>query len=119
MAKELLFSITRKDLLVDFFSGTGKGGQHRNKHMNCVRLRHPESGASVTGQSNKSRAANIKEALDNLVADAKFKLWHNKKVNEVLNKMTLEDIVDEMMSPENIKTEVKKDGKWVEDEANQ
>ena len=75
-SKELLFSITRKDLKIDYFSGTGAGGQHRNKHQNCVRLRHSVSGAIVTGQSHRERRSNIKEALNNLVSSPKFKIWH-------------------------------------------
>jgi protein subunit release factor A len=45
MKKELLFSVTKKDFNVDYFSGKGAGGQYRNKHQNCVRLKHIESGA--------------------------------------------------------------------------
>jgi len=32
--RELAFSVTKKDLEITYFSGTGKGGQHRNKHKN-------------------------------------------------------------------------------------
>jgi peptide chain release factor 1 len=113
MKKELLFSITKKDFKIDYFSGTGKGGQYRNKHQNCVRLRHSESGVIVTGQSHRERQANIKEAFNNLVNNPKFKLWHNRKVNEALTGKRIEDTVKEMMRPENIKVEVKEDGKWI------
>ena len=41
--KKLLFSITKKDFKIDYFSGTGAGGQHRNRHKNCIRLTHIES----------------------------------------------------------------------------
>jgi hypothetical protein len=61
----------------------------------------------------------MKEAFNNLVNSAKFKVWHNKKVNEVIAQKTIEEMVDELISSENIKIEVQKDGKWVEDEANQ
>ena len=33
--KELLFSVTKKDFSITWFSGTGAGGQYRNKHQNC------------------------------------------------------------------------------------
>jgi len=112
MKKELLFSITKKDFRIEYFSGTGKGGQHRNKHQNCVRLHHNDSGAIATGQSNKERRANIKEAFKNLVNHPKFRVWHNKKVHEALTGKRLEDIVKEMMRPENIKVEIKENGKW-------
>jgi len=60
MAKQLLFSVTKKDLEIEYFSGTGAGGQYRNKHQNCVRLKHPDSGAIVTGQSNRERSSNLR-----------------------------------------------------------
>ena len=113
--KELLFSITKKDFKLNFFSGTGAGGQHRNRHMNCVRLQHLDSGASVTGQSHREQRANIKEALSNIIKNPKFRLWHAGKVKEVRTGKTLEQRVDELMSPENLKFECKgSDGRWMD-----
>lgn len=113
MKGKLLFSVTKKDLKINYFSGTGKGGQHRNKHQNCVRLQHPASGATVTGQSNKSRLANLKEAFNNLIESSKFKMWHNRMVQEIYQGKTIEEIVDEAMSLENLKVESKDEqGKW-------
>jgi protein subunit release factor B len=114
-ARELLFSVTKKDLEISWFSGTGAGGQHRNKHQNCVRLHHPASGARVTGQSNKERKSNIREALNNLVKNPKFKLWMTREVNEKLTGKRLEEVVDEMMAPENLRFEGKNEqGQWEE-----
>ncbi len=110
--RELLFSVTKKDFKITYFSGTGAGGQHRNRHMTCCRLFHKDSGVTVTGQSNKERLSNIKEAFSNLLNDPKFKLWYNLKVSETLNGITLKDRVDEMMDAKNIKTEGLVEGKW-------
>ena len=114
MKKELLFSVTKKDFVVDYFSGKGAGGQHRNKHQNCVRLRHSESGATATGQSHKSRQANLREALKSLTDSYKFKVWINRKSWEVIEGKTLETKVEESMKDENIKVEYKYDGGWVD-----
>lgn len=116
MNKKPLFSITKKDLEITYFSGTGGGGQHRNRHMNCVRIKHKESGALVTGQSQKSKEKNTREALNNLINNPKFKMWHMKKVAEVLTNKTIDDVVDEMMNENNLKIE-KRDsetGKWID-----
>lgn len=115
LGRELLFSVTKKDLNISFFSGTGGGGQHRNKHQNCVRMYHPDSGASVTGQSFKERPANIKEALRNLLKHPKFRIWHNKMVQDSLSEKSIEEKVEEMMNEKNLKVEVKEDGKWIEE----
>ena len=115
--RKLLFSITKKDLEISYFSGTGGGGQHRNRHMNCVRLRHRDSGVSVTGQSEKSQGKNIREALNNLVKHPKFKMWHRNKVQETIEQRTLEELVDEMMKPENLKVEIRDSGgKWIDED---
>ena len=115
MKKELLFSITKKDLVIQYFSGVGAGGQHRNRHKNCVRLRHIESGVITTGQSNKERISNRKEAFKNLIKHPKFRMWHSAKVHEILSGQTIDEKVDEMMHSHNLKFEIQEDGKWVED----
>lgn len=57
---------TKKDFRVEWFSGTGAGGQHRNKHQNCVRIIHIESGLSCTGQSYRERKRNFEDAFQRL-----------------------------------------------------
>lgn len=113
--KELLFSITKKDFDISYFSGTGAGGQHRNKHQNCVRMRHVESGVSSTGQSNRDRHANEKEAFNGIVQNQEFKFWLNKKINEVTTGKSIEKRVEETMVDANLLFEGKNNkGQWEE-----
>ena len=113
--RELLFSITKKDLKIEFFSGKGAGGQKRNKCQNCVRMTHPESGSRATGQSAKERSSNLREAFKGLTSSAKFKLWIAIKIDEIKEGKTLKQQVEKMMCPENLKIEFKNtEGRWVE-----
>lgn len=54
---------TKKDFRIDWFSGKGAGGQHRNKHQNCCRMTHIPTGMTATGQSHRERPANQREAF--------------------------------------------------------
>lgn len=112
MNKEHLFSITKKDFEINYFSGKGAGGQHRNKHQNCVRLKHKNSNVISTGQSHKERKSNLKEAFNNLFNNPKFQLWFKRKSFEVIENKTIEKKVEEAMCEENIKIEIKENGKW-------
>ena len=114
--RRLLFTITKKDLIITYFSSKGPGGQNKNKHQNHVRIKHPDSGAIVTGQSHKERRANMKEALHNLPKNGKFKMWHTRKCAEIIKGETLDETVDKMMKEKNLKIEIRnKDGKWEDD----
>lgn len=64
--KNLWFSITKDDIDIDWFSGTGGGGQHRNKHQNCCRLTHKKTGIVAKSQSYRERQANFKKAFKTL-----------------------------------------------------
>ena len=112
--KELLFSVTKDDLDIDWFSGTGCGGQYRNKHQNCCRIRHKDSGAIATGQSQRDRVSNLKEAMENLTKSPKFKAWVKVRVGEVTGeKADIEAKVDRAMR--HLKFEVKDEsGNWRE-----
>lgn len=110
MSRELLFSVTKKNFDITHFSGTGGGGQHRNKHQNCVRIKHKESGVITTGQSHKERKANMKDAFNNMVSHPKFKVWLSKQVYELSeqckdDKIAIERKVNEAMKEENLKVE--------------
>lgn len=49
------------DFRIEWFSGTGKGGQHRNRHMNSCRLFHIPTGLMESRQGRK-RESNLKDA---------------------------------------------------------
>ena len=116
MKNKAKYSVTKKDLEVTWFSGKGGGGQHRNKHQNCCRIKHPETGVIVTGQSHKERPANQKEAINNLANHPKFLAFCNLKLREIEENITLEQKVDAMMAPDQILIEVKDhNGNWVKE----
>lgn len=99
-----MFSVTRKDLEISFFSGSGAGGQHRNKHMNCVRMRHPESGVMVTAQDHREKQANIKDALSRLAAHPKFRWFCEQRLMELEGAETAAKLVEAEMTPDKIET---------------
>lgn len=113
--KELLFSVTKKDLEITYFSGTGAGGQHRNRHKNCVRIKHEASGTMVTGQEERSKDRNLKKAFTRLTKHPKFLKWHRIHTAILLGDLaTIENLVDNIPSTD-LKIEKKVNGKWMEE----
>ena len=60
--------LTSKDFKLEWYSGEGKGGQHRNKHDNCCRITHIATGLSAVGTRNRSRVSNQRDAFKVLAA---------------------------------------------------
>lgn len=113
--REKLFSVT--DFEISWFSGTGAGGQYRNKHQNCCRIKHKETGIIGTGQSNRNQEANRKEAFMSVVNNPRFQVWLKTKISDVLYNSSREESIDDIVDREmkNIKIEVKDDkGNWVD-----
>lgn len=111
--KELLFSVTKKDFEITYFSGTGCGGQHRNKHQNCVRIKHIATGIMGVGQNERSLEQNKKQAFLNLVNNPKFKAWLKIEASKSSlsveerkkRERELEDLVNEQMQEKYLKVE--------------
>lgn len=108
--KELLFSVTKKDFKITYFSGKGAGGQHRNKHMNCVRIQHKDSGTMATGQDERSKERNLRNAFKRLTDKPKFKNWIRVEASKAMldkdeEKKIINRIVEEAMREENLKVE--------------
>jgi len=53
------------DLKIEWYSGTGAGGQHRNKHQNSCRITHIPTGAVATAQT-RSRQNSYEQALSEI-----------------------------------------------------
>ena len=65
-SEEAFTEPTDDDFRVVWFSGTGAGGQHRNKNMNSCRVTHIPTGTTEMRQS-RSRDSNLKEAKEALI----------------------------------------------------
>jgi len=112
--RDLLFSVTKNDLIIQTFKSGGKGGQHQNTTDSGVRITHKESGAVGLSRDDRSQHRNKKIAFERLVKSGKFKIWVSRRVNEIEAGITIEQQVEEAMNPENLKFEVKDEkGKWI------
>ena len=58
--------LSKKDFKLEWYSGTGAGGQHRNKHQNCCRITHVETGLKSQGTESRERVTNQRVAFNNL-----------------------------------------------------
>jgi peptide chain release factor 1 len=74
-------AIPDTDLKIEWYSGTGAGGQHRNKHQNSCRITHIPSGTVVTAQC-RSRQNSLAEAMGTIQAhvDNLAKTAYNKNI---------------------------------------
>lgn len=114
MAKELLFSLTAKDFVVETFRSGGPGGQNQNKVESGVRIKHPDSGAVAESREFRSQYENKQAAFKRLVASPTFKTWHKLECARRTGRLAdIEDKVNRAMSPHNLTIEGKKDGRWV------
>jgi protein subunit release factor B len=115
--RKLLFSVTRKDLVIETFRSGGPGGQNQNKVETGVRITHPESGAVGESRTERSQWINRQIAFKRLAAHPKFRVWLNRKVFELKAHETAEQAVERLMAPENILVEVQDgQGRWVKAE---
>ena len=110
--KEHLFTLTKKDFEIQTFRSGGKGGQHQNKVESGVRIIHLASGAVGESRTDRSQHRNKGYALRRLVASSKFKVWLARVVHEISSGEAIEQKVNKLMQPENLKIEAKENGKW-------
>jgi peptide chain release factor 1 len=62
--------IPEHDLRIEWYSGTGAGGQNRNKVMNSCRITHIPSGIVATAQT-RDRSNSLKLAKDTIIDKVK------------------------------------------------
>ncbi len=96
--KTPVFSATKKDFNVDWFSGQGAGGQKRNKTQNCCRITHTPSGLMAVGQEHRTRQPNQRDAFERLAA----KLIKHYKLNEAPEREISNETIRTYHEPRNI-----------------
>jgi len=78
---EPMIKVMDADLKIEWYSGTGAGGQHRNKHQNSCRITYLPTGAIATAQC-KSRLASYDQAYATIqhLVDKMHKLSYNNNI---------------------------------------
>ncbi len=79
-------SLNDRDIQIEWYSGTGAGGQHRNKHQNSCRLTHIPTGITAISQCrsrqnslDEAKTALEKKVIDTLYRDHKSSQASNRK----------------------------------------
>lgn len=113
MSKQLLFSLQKKDFIIETYRASGNGGQNVNKRFTAVRIKHPASGAVASSQEERSQLMNKKIAFKRLTETKEFKKWHKIMTAKVLGEyVDPEKWVEKQMDIKNLKFEIQVDGKW-------
>jgi peptide chain release factor 1 len=60
--------VRRLDLRIDYYRGSGKGGQKRNKTSSACRITHIPTGHSASAERSRSQAENRRTAFRSLAA---------------------------------------------------
>jgi len=58
-------TVCEQDLRIEWYSGTGAGGQHRNKHQNSCRITHVPTGITAKAEC-RSRTTSQAEAMNSI-----------------------------------------------------
>jgi protein subunit release factor A len=109
--RERILSVSIKDCEVQHFRSGGKGGQNQNCRDTGTRVIHHESGARGESREERSQLQNERTAFLRMVESVAFKRWMGLKL---LEGPSPEERVRQEMKPENIRTEVRRDGVWME-----
>jgi hypothetical protein len=110
-------SASRGDFRVEYYNGTGNGGQNRNKVATSCRIHHPASGALATCQEERTQVANRRRAFERHCSSGKFKNWLRVETGKRMGAyLDVERIVEKEMR--NVRVDLHDEkGRWVDEKA--
>lgn len=113
--RELLVKVTAKDCRWDFYVGSGKGGQAKQKTNSACRCTHVASGAVGESQDDRSQDLNKRKAFERMAKTDKFNAWLKMEVSRVTGEAALikEKVNRELLLNTVVETQ-NEAGKWEE-----
>lgn len=112
--KKKLFSVTIKDCRVDTFRCPGKGGQNVNKVSSGVRIVHEPSGASAEACDTRDQFRNKRLAFRRMAESKEFTAWVRLRAAEIATGKTIDELVEEQITPDKLRIEYRTDNGWEE-----
>jgi len=111
--KEIIFSLTKKDFIVEYFNPGKNGGQNANKIASACRIHHPASGAVGECKEERTQKPNRERAFKRLTESSKFTKWLKL---ETAKRMGLLDDIERKVEKaiKEAKIEIRENDKWVE-----
>lgn len=114
--QKLLFSVTAKDCDWQEMTAGGPGGQHQNRKKTAIRCIHRASGAAGFSRVHKSQIENKREAFKRMAETKVFNNWLRVQAAKLQGQKSVEEVVDEMLHPHNLKVEYRSKEGWTTSE---
>lgn len=113
---ELLFSVTGADCRFDYFRGSGKGGQKRNKTSSGVRCTHIASGAVGVSDDTRSQHQNKPIAFKRMADSDRFRAWHRLELARHTGaELAARDYANRETRSRRTLVEVQHQGRWIDE----
>jgi hypothetical protein len=110
--RKRILSVTVHDCEVQTFRSGGKGGQNQNKRDTGVRIIHHLSGARGESREERSQLQNKRAAFLRMAETPRFKVWLMRELGQAAVAQAELDMVT--IPPNQVKIEVKRNGRWTE-----
>jgi len=92
--KQLLWSVTEKDLVFKATRGSGKGGQKKNKTSSAIQCFHEPSGAMGEAEDFREQSRNKKLAFKRMAESKEFQAWAKMKTEAALGNIEITEADD-------------------------
>ena len=112
--RKLLFRVTAKDCQWEYYRGSGKGGQKKQKTSSAVRCYHEPSGAKGQAQDTRSQRQNKQLAFRRMFETKRFQQWIKLKAAQITGDIIeAKRYAEKEIRSSNIRVEVRENGKWI------